>query len=883
MEATSLSTSLEVVTLTAFGLPGGLTSSGRRTPSRLRSRATGIIKEAGPSEHRVRRWILAGAFAALLAAGVAAILRIRVSDSPGSSSVPEVTEAAAESAVEPLAEVSPLPAGPSRKLAPALEPAAERSPAALSSGALRKGVLAGRVVDGYGGPIAAARIRIAATDPADEGSEEPPKTVFSGGDGAFRLEGLGEGPYLLVANAEGRRSEVLRDLRPDADHLEIVLSVQRVIAGRVLDADTGEPVVRFRVEASGVTHFPSKSRGSISSDFTSEDGAFVIPDPGDSIVDLRFEAEGFASEGVGLMWNDASEARKDVEVKLRRVLAIRGTVVDEQSGAPVEGARVESWSPSDTPSQWGWVQRTDADGSFASEEFRRGARLRVRHDAYVDAATETLGMHGEESLTGLVVRLSRGGAVEGYAPSAGGTPYVGGTATAQPEAFPPNVRELLLKTGEVGGSGYFLIRGLEPGNYRVEVSPPSSSSGDEAERRRRTLQAAAIVEAGKTTRVDFDARAAEGCIVRGRVFRGGEPVEGAGVEIRRNRETPGPGIQWASDTSDETGKDGVFEIRNIAPGEATLSVSTMGEGVSDVGWWTVEVPASGVLVFDAHLAGAEIRGRVSRASDGRGVAGARVGVWQEQEGMGVTGQGGGVVTDLDGRYRVRGLRAGAYTVSVDLDSLPDGPEPSEPQLAAPRSRRQVRVAPDEVVTVDFALESGGTVLVRVVDPSGAPLAGEEVILYPEKENRTGGLKTGFTNAVGVARIAGVSPGRVLAALLRPEYSSQLSDQASVRAGEEVEIRLELKRPVTLRLRVLGPGDAPVEGAFVSVVGTATGKPRGGGGLSDETGGFVLHLVPGDYAVVAKLQGFAPSSTTIRVGADSAQEAVVRLEREPPPK
>ncbi len=823
--------------------------------------------------HRVLAWTIAGAGALAIAWGLlgGGVEAPRV-ESPG------IAPAGEGSAGTQLPEVPPPHAAPAPPLASDTAQAVERSPAARSLGALRNGRLAGRVVDDDGEPIAGARIRLAAMEPIDEGGDEAQKTLSSDVAGGFRLEGLGEGPFLLVANAEGRRAEVLRDLRPGADDLEIVLSAQSGIAGRVLDAETGAPVARFSVEAAGVGRFNRSRR--LPRSFESEDGSFEISDLEGGQYVRAFTAEGFVPERVEPFWVRDSVMSRDVEVRLRSGLAVQGTVVDEDSGTPVAGAGVHHNS-ADNPWLLGRGEETESDGSFAIEGVTRGARLVVRHEEYVDVETEPLGLSGEKALSGLVIRLSRGGAVDGYARSEDGSTYEGGRAVAHTEVFRPVSGVQLLKSAEVDRSGYFLIRGLEPGRYRVEVRPPSTSAVDKGERRRRTLHAEAVVEARRTTRVEFGTREPEGCTVRGRVFRGGEAVVGARVEIRRERAGSAPRREWASDASDETGKDGSYEIRKVPAGEANLRVSKEGAGLSEAGWWSIQIPASGVVVFDAHLAGGEIRGSVTRASDGLPVAGAQVGVWKEEEPNRGTVPGGWVRTDDDGTYRVRGLGAAAYRVSVDAALYPGDPRTKDPLLAslAPQSRRRVQLAPDEVVAVDFALEAGGSVSVRVIGPSGVPLPGEHVILQPQEDRaRTGVFKTGFADGSGVARMTGVPPGRFLAALVRPEYSSQPSDPFSVRPGEEVGIRLELKQPVALRLRVLGPGDAPVEGAWVAIAGTAPDRTRAAGLHSDRNGGVVAHMLPGEYAVTASADGLASSSTTIRVGPDSTEEIVVRLDR-----
>ncbi|MGH7150613.1 MAG: carboxypeptidase regulatory-like domain-containing protein, partial [Planctomycetota bacterium] len=173
----------------------------------------------------------------------------------------------ARPAEPPPPQVTP---GPSQ--APGPRPAAGRAPAATLLEALRTGYLAGRVVDDDGEPIEGARIRLGPMESAGESGEEETKTLFTDRDGAFRFEGLGTGPFLLLAKAERKRAALLRDLRPDADDLLVALPSQTGIAGRVLDAATGDAVARFRVEAHG--YKASWRMRTLSRSFESSDGSF---------------------------------------------------------------------------------------------------------------------------------------------------------------------------------------------------------------------------------------------------------------------------------------------------------------------------------------------------------------------------------------------------------------------------------------------------------------------------------------------------------------------------------------------------------------------------------------------------------------------------------
>ncbi|MCI0586083.1 MAG: carboxypeptidase-like regulatory domain-containing protein, partial [Planctomycetes bacterium] len=530
---------------------------------------------------------------------------------------------------------------------------------------------------------------------------------------------------------------------------------------------------------------------------------------------------------------------------------------------------------------------TEEDGIFEITCDSAGVRLRVRHDSYVDADTEPLGTRGMRSLEGLVIRLDRGGAIEGRALRTDGTPMVEARATAHPTRVPAvRFSVSFPKDAETDGAGTFRIEGLAPGRYTVEVRP---SDPDADEGRSRRLRAEAEVEAGKTTRVEFGDLATGGSTVRGRVFRGDDPVPGASVQL-----SPGPSSRppipgrASSNLWDQTRKNGSFEIPGVPPGEATLVVRAHEEGLSDVGWWPITVPASGELLFDAHLSGGEIRGCVVRASDPTPIRLARLSVSRERvEGRGEQPGWASATTDGEGRFRIRGLEAGSYRVTAEPTALVFGNGLRDPQVAslAPQSRTSVEVGPDAIVTVDFALEPGGTALVRVTDPSGAPMQGESVFVWPFGWESRGSffLRPVHSDAAGVARVEGLAPGRYVARLMNGRYASQESEPGEVRAGQETEFRLALREPTEVRVSVAGPEGTPPPDARVWVEANVGGRKTPLATEAVREGEWVAYLVPGEYVLQVQAEGCAAKSTDVRVESVLPKEIAIRLDREGSPK
>ncbi|MGH7150243.1 MAG: carboxypeptidase regulatory-like domain-containing protein, partial [Planctomycetota bacterium] len=435
--------------------------------------------------------------------------------------------------------------------------------------------VAGRVLDAQRNPVPGAFVS-AREDPSPAGAKRRGGSIShqsgkAAADGSFRFTGLAEGPLLLEAQAEGRGKAEVRDVEAGSEGVEIVLLGAAGVAGVVREADTGKPVPRFTIGGQRLIESQTFIQGLPEKSFRADDGSFERLDlqPGD--YDLAFEAEGFVAEVLRKVEVKAGEVRRGLEVRLRRGATVRGRVVARDTGAPVVDAEVgrveEGRNSFRFSSRFRRVEvRTGSEGAFELTGLEPGSvRLRVSHESFAETIPEPIEAKGGETVEGILVSLSRGGALDGYAIAEGGAPLTGGRVHATP-ADDFRERWTGRKESPIDGAGYFKIDGLSPGRYRVEARPPWPARSEDASAalEAMTVRAFALIEEGRTTRVEFPGLPRGGCTVRGRVLRGEAGVEGAWVSVT-------PKLQPAGDAGEllrekmnvRTRADGSFAVEHV--------------------------------------------------------------------------------------------------------------------------------------------------------------------------------------------------------------------------------------------------------------------------------------------------------------------------------
>ena len=103
------------------------------------------------------------------------------------------------------------------------------------------------------------------------------------------------------------------------------------------------------------------------------------------------------------------------------------------------------------------------------------------------------------------------------------------------------------------------------------------------------------------------------------------------------------------------------------------------------------------------------------------------------------------MTDAEGKYSIKGLPPGSYSVSVERVGF------------ATSARVQVALRPDSTPEVKFKLTPTGAILGRVLDHEGDAVEGAGVYAQNSAGNRQ--PVTATTDHTGRYRIGGLTPGR----------------------------------------------------------------------------------------------------------------------------
>lgn len=586
-------------------------------------------------------------------------------------------------------------------------------------------LLEGKVTDEKDAPVADAKV-IAALKQGwlpslDKGAGS------TAADGAYRIEGLGAGPYFVYVLREGRPLlQVGEVVIPETARFDIRLRPGGTIRGTVTDDATQKPIADAEIHMSMQnTWTPLATR-------TGKDGTFEIRDiPAGPLGYFNIRAEGYVPfpdpsarrQGQGESLREGQTMVRDVA--LRRGLSQEFTVIGEGKG-PLEGAEVRlhlatMWSGAVRP----WSGTTDARGRAELTGLLPGEYLAVVvADGWVQQGLPP----GWKDALGSPMAFPAAWRVTVGAGPAGGAPrelrLTRGTFVAG---------KVVLASGKPAPGAQVKVEGVHrefpvftdaEGAFRVDAVPPL----------RRTF-VAATTSGGATGQSEpfavRDGQPAERIEVRladpGRITghvqtsTGAAPV-GAVVRFLRGEQTLEN--QWAWRRIDDAarhpvGKDGGYEIPDVPAGDVTVRVDAEGAlPAVRAAKVTAGFETGGIdLVLAAPV---EIRGRV-QTQQGAGVAGASVRC--DFQGR-LSGDGGYApsfsafpvaTTDAEGRFALRGLVEGTYSVTARAPGFSGA------------AHVQTSTSAGEVL---LTLATGKPVAGIVKDPGGQPLGGIPVRAEP---------------------------------------------------------------------------------------------------------------------------------------------------------
>jgi protocatechuate 3,4-dioxygenase beta subunit len=625
--------------------------------------------------------------------------------------------------------------------------------------------------------------------------------------GEFRLTFIGSG-WITFKQSYEQRVETGPDL------VEVTLERAPLVSGRVVTLQ-GEPIEGARI----ASRWSGKNTSETYSD---SKGHFQLSLEG-GVYSLSVFARGFAQFGIKI-----DETVTDLgDLVLSEAVTVEGRVLSPD-GHPLSGARIASYGGGfGSPDVW-----SATDGSFLlylvgvppdpDQPLNLQSLLIASYPQLLDSDPVTVESRGKH-IAGVELVLRWGAEVRGTV-TGNGVAVAGASVTLNKSGRGSSTRSV-----RADEAGQFLVGAMEAGQYSIQASADGFAN---------SLTEHFVLQADERRQIDIQLQA-EAHLAGIVIDPMGMPVKGAKVTIRD-----------ATDTrrNDVTGVDGLFSIDQLALGP----VDVMAESEGSVPSFLMEIdPAQGQVEI-VMVPSFELRGIVVDRDTADPIPGARVSLpgriaierlhsgsanfprKYPSKPRGRTGP--------EGLFSIKDLRAGRYEVRVEAD----GYVGATVNIDIPRD--------DRAEPVLIGLDSGGRVIVEVVDLSGAPVEGARVIAsnLSAVENN---YASSDSDRNGRATLAGLEDGRILVSINHAPY---------VRAHVYVElkeiegsarVRVVLEPGATIRGQVRDASGNLVRAGKVSVLRsstTAVGSHSVGTGEIDDSGNYSISgLRPGTYEVVFK--------------------------------
>jgi protocatechuate 3,4-dioxygenase beta subunit len=638
-------------------------------------------------------------------------------------------------------------------------------------------------------------------------------------DGRFRLW-VAPGYVMLIARADGY-ADSWSSARAPGQTVEILLTPESTLSGRVVQVGTGAPVSGARVASAGPGDWSPDSVGDLGSVALADDqGRFRLTRlPPGRYKPVARSARGYGQARESVLLG-LGQSTGGLVIELHPATAVTGRVLVAGSEAPCP----TSWvSLNDTKRERHLIEAIDRDGRIEIEGVLAGRyRVEIRcneflaEEEYPDVIVAAGEAQAEQRWT-----VSAGGRIRGTVRASEGAPVVNASVVAHPQAAQSNG---LFGGGAagVGADGRFELAGLAAGTYQVSVVAP-----DHPEMREPVL---VTVSDGGDATVDIRFEAG-GDMLGDVVDEKGRPV--AGVTVVADAESSGgtgghmviSGLGQSGRT--ETADDGSFALRGLRPGTYHLSAwNSRGSGATslrslgvrddDGAGEKVEVTAGGAvrtrLVVESQSG--VIRGRVVDARGGA-ITDALVDAELEPEsGAGPSGVAREtlrwvgsrrpIMTDTDGRFAMEKLSPGTYTVRAYRrgggEALADG----------------VAVGADIVMTI----RPTGSIAGRVVSEGAVP---EEITIVLADQQTGFSRRERFFRTAGEFALRDLPPGSFAVSVRAFEGTGDA--EAVLAEGQNLTglmVRMAGRATLTGRLVSLDQGK-PVPGYQIEVTPHAPGR------------------------------------------------------------
>lgn len=529
---------------------------------------------------------------------------------------------------------------------------------ALAAGGVE---VAGIVKDIGGGPVGGAWVYLKRGSGWGWGRGAA-ATLQSEADGTFRTW-IAPGKVHATAEADGyARGE--KDAIAPGQLIEILLTPESVLAGRVVEKQGGAPVPGARVQVGG--SWSDGDGAAWGSAMTDQDGRFRLA----RLAPGRYKPTATARGRRG-------QAVESVLLGLGQT--VEGIVI-EVHPASVVTARVVL-TDGKTPCTEGWVNLQDEKaGHQESDGIDADGKVEIEAamPGHFEVQVRCTGYRSESDYPELVVeagkdppeqvwKVGAGAVLRGVVLAHDGRPVGAANVNVQPVIAEDAWSAWSWEETEADGT--FEVKGLAGGRYKVSATPETEPGTDKP----------VEVEVPDQGEASVEIRLTQGGVIAGTV-RDEDGVPVAQVQVRAQ----GKASMWRSNGGAQTLDDGSFRLEGLAPGPYRVIASrerywggelrAPGKTDDDQAGEKAEVRAGQTTTADLvveSLSGV-IRGRVV---DSNGAAITDAFVDAERESDSAAAEEGGarrsmrwgwarspVLTDTDGGFAIEKLSPGTYMV-----------------------------------------------------------------------------------------------------------------------------------------------------------------------------------------------------------------------------
>lgn len=674
----------------------------------------------------------------------------------------------------------------------------------------------------------------------------PKGALAAGASFRLRIEGRGVVPVETAALFGDDDASDLGDL---------ALSRSGSLAGRAVSGD-GAPVAGAEVwlRSSGPGPFGDGEllpRARVA--LTGTDGSFRFDDAAPAGNLLRIEARGFATHELR-----AREGALPRPVVLQPGVALSGTVRLTDGKQPAGAALVRFEGAATTR----WVEAR-ADGGFRLSDLPKGSGTLVA-DAAERGRAELAGVKLPHEGARPTLTLAPAATIEGRVVDARSGAPLGGVAIG--------VRQgQAARATRSGADGRYRVAGLAPGTYRVEADDLRYVP---------YVKGRVQARAGETVKADLPLQPA--AAISGRVVdEDGAPIAGARGQLALSGETGFAAFARSARGGDRyafrTGADGSFSARRLGPGEnqrltvthpeyerRTLGGLALEPGKTKTGVTVVLTRGIVVAGLVKDPEGAPIPGAEISLQETRSFRGGRGGnVTMMATFVGGPDQRPRITTGADGRFEIKGLAPGDYSLSA-----------SKPGYSSARVD-PVKAAPD-AAPVELVMSAGVSISGRVVDSNGVPAEG--FLVQARRKGAPGpgfgggareptgpdgffyldGLTAGDTYDLIVISVGIGAPGPRREGVVAPAEGLDVVVPAKGRISGRV-VDAQSGGPVTDFEVSAAPDRGGSGGMRIMIGGPGGGRNRMRASVRSEDGSFTLDdIPPGTWVVNVEARGYQAS-------------------------